>query len=152
MAGYEEEPTLTIDLGLEDESLTDYDYSVNEGNRLAQHFEVKNNTLQAVSRLEETKERIEEEIGDWERLVEKQDDAMVKPRTSDISTFKKVGNEFVDQDKMERMRQGRLKAQAIREAAQRDILAWREEFRAKFAKGSNPSIRSAGPELVMTAK
>ena len=128
-----------------------------EQTRLAQHAAAKTETLKKIERLDQFQERLEEELKEQKRLEEKQKERLEeeairwkRQSKSSVTPFQKVGNEFVDQDKMERKRRGKLAAQAIRDAAQKDIMAWREGFRAKFANGKGePRITAASPELVM---
>ena len=109
-------------------------------------------TLMAIERLQATQKRLTEELEEQNRRAEEATNKSLDSRpTGVVGSFQKVGLEYVDQDKLERIRRGKEKARAIREAAQRDILAWREEFRSKF-NGSNPEIYAASGELVMKDK
>lgn len=133
----------------------DMEMQVEEEARVAKHAAMKNFTLLAIERLETQKEEIDEEVEEQRRLSDEkkrqldEEAAQWRRQSKSTSPFQLVGNEFVDQDKMERKRQGRLAADAIRAAARQSILEWREGFSAKFANGIKPSIDAADGELVM---
>jgi hypothetical protein len=127
-----------------------------EKNRMVMHTAAKNDTLLAIERIENKKEEIDTELMEQQRLAEATERQLEEEAAqwrrqchSTVSPFQKVGNEFVDHDKMDRKRQGRLAADAIREAARQSIAEWRQGFSAKFAHGKNPSITAASGELVM---
>lgn len=105
-------------------------------------------TLVAIKQLQDKQDLLSEKVEKQKKTLREQAD-WNHSSSRRVGTFQKVGLEFVDQDKLERMRRGREIAQAMREKARRDIQAWREEFSASL-KGLNPSINAAGPELVMT--
>lgn len=137
----------------EDDSTEDLQDMENLLAQQAATEEAKRNSIRAVERLVEKQERVEDEIGerlDEQRARQQRQEAEAwKSGSQTVGDFKKVESEWVDQAKMERMRLGRLKAQAIRDAAKQNIMAWRQEFSDKFKNGRNPSIEAASGELVM---
>mmetsp|Transcript_20504 Transcript_20504/g.38901 ORF Transcript_20504/g.38901 Transcript_20504/m.38901 type:complete len:155 (+) Transcript_20504:122-586(+) len=125
-----------------------------------QHAAVQRDTQQTLEHLAAQKEWLDEQVQEQERLVAHREQQLDQSHSDwcrgrdVVKPFQTIALEYVDQDKMERKRQGQLRAQEIREAARREREAWRESFRAKFVNGKNPSIIAAqgGGKLFMTSK